>query len=468
MTFADLLAPAIACVLGFAGWRLSRGLGAAGNPAVLVPLYGTVGLGSLLFLFDLAGVAPSVPVILAATAVVLLLSLLRYPSAEPAATEWSGWLLLAVIATLVRAAELFGRGAIGWDFRYLWGLKAKAFALAGNSLASWSAWFPNVWHHPDYPPLWTDLLAFGIRLGGKPDHVASAWGSLLLVGLVAACWDNCRGLTRPFQLIAAVVGLAAPAVLQRGNSGNADLAIALLAAVALGSLNRVAQRLPLYSANLFTLSVAIVGLCLTKNEGAVLALGCVVGVALTAPRRSSVVAALSFAGPVICWRLFLALHGIPAEPRTLSSLAWLTAAKETAWWLQGHALTQSGLCLLAWLLALASIARRASRGVLVAIAVWWLGVAAAYATSLEGVLWQLSTSFERVIAAPLPGLVTLALAAAGRFAIDARRDPEHLPSEPSHSQCDPASRMIRGKQHIRSRTRVTIVSGLGAAGRLNV
>lgn len=439
-TFVDLLAPATACVLGFAGWRLSRRLGAAGNPAVLVPLYGTVGLGSLLFLFDLAGVAPSVPVILAATAVVLLLSLQRHPSAEPAATKWSGWLLLAVIATLGRAAVLFARGAIGWDFRYLWGLKAKTFALAGGSLASWSAWFPNVWHHPDYPPLWTDLLAFGIRLGGTPERVAGAWGALLFVGLVAACWDNCQGLARPLQLTAAAVGVAAPVVLLRGNLGNADLAIAFLAAVALGSLNRVAQRFQPQPATLFTLAVAIVGLCLTKNEGVALALGCVVGVALTAPKRSIVVAALSLAVPVICWQLFLALHGIPVEPRSLNPLAWLKAAKETAWWLQGHALTLSGLLLLAWLLALVGIARRVSSGVLVAVAVWWLAVAAAYATSLEGVLWQLSTSFDRVIAAPLPGVVTLALVASNRFTVDARRDPEHLPPDREMSARAPGAR----------------------------
>ncbi|OYW07024.1 MAG: hypothetical protein B7X11_00600 [Acidobacteria bacterium 37-65-4] len=438
----DLMAPATACALGFGGWRLSRRLGAAGNPAVLVPLYGTVGLGSLLFVFDLAGVAPSLPAIFAATAVVFVLSLQRHPLAEPAATKtkWSGWLLLAAIATLGRAAVLFARGAIGWDFRYLWGLKAKTFALAGSSVASWSAWFPNVWHHPDYPPLWTDLLAFGIRLGGTPDRVAGAWGALLFVGLVAACWDNCQGLTRPLQLTAAAVGVAAPIVLLRENLGNADLAIAFLAAVALGSLNRVAQRLQPQPATLLTLSVAIVGLCLTKNEGAALALGCVIGVAATAPRRSIVVTALSLAVPVICWHLFLTLHGIPVEPRSLNPFAWLKAAKETAWWLQGHALTLSGLLLFAWFLALVSIVRRVSSGVLVAVAVWWLAVATAYATSLEGVLWQLSTSFDRVIAAPLPGVVTLALAASSRFAIDARRDPEHLPPDREMSARAPGAR----------------------------
>ncbi len=419
----DSLAPAIACLLGYAGWRLSRPLGAAGSPVVLVPLYGTVALGSLLFLFDLAGAAPSVPAILVVTVAALLLSMSRSRAAGSPATRRSGWALVAALAAVGRAAALFSRGAIGWDFRYLWGLKAKTFALTGATLASWAAWWPNAWHHPDYPPLWTDLLAFGIRLGGAPDRVASAWGALLFLGLVAACWENCRGLSRPIQLTAAAVGVAAPVVLQRGNSGNADLAIAFLAAVAIGSLHRATRRLQPERAALLTLSTAIVGLCLTKNEGAALALGCVVGVAVTASRRSLVIVATALAVPLICWHLFLALHGIPVEARSMSPLAWLAAAKQIAWWLKGHAVTVGGLCMLAWLLALASLARRTNIGVFVALAVWCLAVGAAYATTLEGVVWQLGTSFDRVIAAPLPGVVTLALAAAGRFAIAARRDP---------------------------------------------
>ncbi|MDD5564281.1 MAG: hypothetical protein PHQ91_11255 [Thermoanaerobaculaceae bacterium] len=424
----DLLAPAIACLLGLAAWRLSRLLGATGNPFVLVPLYGTVALGSLLFLFDLTGLAPSVPAILVVTAAALLLTMRRSRGAEPTATATSVWALVAAVAAAGRAAALFGRGAIGWDFRYLWGLKAKTFALTGATLASWSAWPPNAWHHLDYPPLWTDILAFGIRLGGAPDRVASAWGALLFLALVAACWENCRGLSRPIQLTAAAVAVAAPVVLQRWNSGNADLAIAFLAAVAVGSLHRATRRSQPDRAALLTLSVAIVGLCLTKNEGAALAMGCVVGVAVTASRRSLAIAAATFAVPLICWHLFLAQHGIPVEPRNMSPSAWMAAAKQTAWWLQGHVLSVSSLCMLAWLLALAALARRASIGAFVALAVWCLAVGAAYATTVEGVVWQLGTSFDRVIAAPLPGVVALALAASSRTASNVHRDPVRPPT----------------------------------------
>jgi hypothetical protein len=80
-------------------------------------------------------------------------------------------------------------------------------------------------------------------------------------------------------------------------------------------------------------------------------------------------------------------------------------------WLRVHSLSPIALLLLAWLLAGTALARRASLPSAVALTVWWCGVIAAYLSSLNPTLWHLSTSFDRVIAAPLPAAISVALGA---------------------------------------------------------
>jgi hypothetical protein len=303
------------------------------------------------------------------------------------------------------------RPNVGWDFRYLWGLKAKVFALAGRNDPSWVIWPPNAWHHSDYPPLWPDLLAFGSQHGSPITTVAAIWQAVLLLGLAAACWDILRDEPPLIRVAGAAIGTFAPAILDPGYWGNAELLVAFLSAVAFGSLNRLRAGSSPDAAAALTLAVAVVGLCLTKNEGMVLAFGLAVAALLLASRLARVVAPIAFVVGVLSWQFFMSIHGLGHEPRTVRAGAMVVAGHQMAGWIWRHAWSPVGVILLTWALALLALLTRRTASSALAVVVWWAGVIAAYLTVADGTVWRLATSFNRVVAAPLPGIVAVALAA---------------------------------------------------------
>ena len=405
----DLLGLLCAITVGWGIWRWHRRFLERSNPMVVIALWSVVGSALWMLLLALVGVGWPTWLIVLPSLVALPFGLaVRRAEVSPDCRPLV-WALGAAILAGAHAALLALQPASGWDFRYLWGLKAKVFALAATHDTSWLSWPPNGWLHPEYPPLWPDLIAMGVRLGGSAEGVAALWQAFLVLALAAACWDNLRQAPNWVRFTGAAVGALAPAVFSPGFSGYADPVVAFLAAVALGSLVRLRRGgcTPVRP----TLAAAIAGLCLSKNEGMVLAFGVTLAVVWVGDRRDRILAAIAFAAPVGSWQLFVVLNSIRREPRSLDPHAWLVAAHETLFWLWVHLPSSVGLLLLAWLLAGVALARRMTLPVVVALGVWWCGLVAAYLTSLQGTEWHLPASFARVIATPLPAVLSVALAA---------------------------------------------------------
>jgi hypothetical protein len=407
---ADLLGVLCAVTFGWGAWRWFRRFGEASNPIVVIGLSAVVGPGLWMLLLALLGVGWPVWLLVLPSASALIVGLaVPGPRLERGRTPWR-WVIPAAAVAAAHAAFLAARPASGWDFRYIWGLKAKVFALAATNDAAWLTWPPNGWHHPAYPPLWPDLIAFGIRLGGTAQGVAAIWDSFFVIALAAACWDNLRDARPHLRLVGAAVGACAPLVFSPEYSGYAEPAVAFLAAVALGALVRLTRGQRRDPPALVSLAAATAGLCLVKNEGMVLALGVALAALWFGTRRGKIIAAFAFVIPTASWQLFLAAAGIAREPRSFDPHAWLASAGDAVNWILGEALSPIPLLLLAWLLAAVALARRKGAPALVALGIWGLGVAAAYLTSMQGTAWQLSTSLDRVLAVPLPAAISLALA----------------------------------------------------------
>jgi hypothetical protein len=411
---ADPLGVLCAAVFGWGVWRWYRRFGETPNPIVVIGLWSIVGPALWMFFLSLVGVGWQIWLLLLPAGLALILGLAAPATLFPRKRTSVVWVSAAAALAGGHALFLALRPASGWDFRYIWGLKAKVFAAAATHDAAWLAWPPNGWQHPGYPPLWPDLLAMGIRFGGSVEGVAAVWSAFLVIFLAAACWDNLREAPPSLRLAGTTVGGFAPLILAPIYSGYAELVVASLAAVALGSLVRVSHVQQHDPASLLSLSVAIAGLSLAKNEGMVLAFGVTLAALWFGSRKAKIVAAAALAIPVASWHLFVTLSEVPREPLSMSALHWLAAGSQMLGWLRTQLVSPTSLLLSAWVLAGLALARRRTISAAVALAIWWGGVIAAYVTSLDPTLWHLSMSFDRVIAAPLPAAISLALATAGK------------------------------------------------------
>jgi hypothetical protein len=410
----DLLGLLCAACVGWGTWRWYRRFPERPNPVVVIALWSVVGPALWMLFLALVGVGWPVSLLVVPSVVALILGVTAQGPHVPHIRTRFAWVLPAAVLAGGHAVLLALRAPSGWDFRYLWALKAKVFALAATHDTGWLSWSPNVTQHPAYPPLWSDLLAMGIRLGGSVEGVAAAWDAFLVIALAAACWDNLRDAPPALRLTGSAVGACAPLLLSSAYSGYADLVVAFLAAVALGSLVRLNRLGGHDPAALLSLSGAVAGLCLVKNEGMVLAIGVTLAALWFGNRRAKIVAVAAFALAVVPWQLFVTLTRIPREPRSFDLHAWVGAGHQMLVWLRVHSLSPIALLLLAWLLAGTALAKRASFPAAVALTVWWCGVTAAYLSSLDPTLWHMSTSFDRVIAAPLPAALSVALGACAR------------------------------------------------------
>ncbi len=186
-----------------------------------------------LAVLQLAGVRWSVGTLaVPVVAAVILLLAMPPPVRRPAGDGrlWAGLAAAAVApAVLLAAAAPVG----GWDFRYIWGLKARAFALAGAHDASWLAWPGHVFAHPDYPPMWPDLLAAAVLAGGEATRAAALWHAVVVAALAAACWWAAGAAPPRVRALAAVAGAWAPVLLLPAYAGYAEPLLALAAVVAL-------------------------------------------------------------------------------------------------------------------------------------------------------------------------------------------------------------------------------------------
>lgn len=399
-------AVAAALLLGWGIWRRASPLDPGTGAVTGAVLFGALGTGAWLAVLDLLGAPWSMPLLLMPAAVSAVAgATARQPLRRVAADE-RPWLAGALLAVLPRAVVTALNPAFGWDFRYFLGLKARVFAVASGHDGAWLAWPGHAFANPDYPPLWSDLLAAGVRLDAPVDAVAAAWQSVLVVALAAACWEAAEGAPPRVRALAAAAGGWCPVLFWPRYSGYSEPLLAFFAAVAFG---RLCQHRGDSLDGAWTLAAATAALALTKNEGVALAAGVVLGVAWSRGLRRVLLPALALAIALGAWKGFLLAARIETGwafaglGRLADHLVELPRA------VAGAFKPKYAVVAIAWILALPGLRGRRCRGAQLALGVWAVAVFVAYAATPFDLTWHLFTSLDRVLAAPLPAAIALAL-----------------------------------------------------------
>jgi len=419
---SEALAVAAVLLVGAAGWRAAAPRGEL--PALpTAVVWGGLAVTAWLAVLQFAGVRWSVgvlavPVVAAAILLLVTPTPVRGPAGE--GRLWAGVAAAAVApAVLLAAASPVG----GWDFRYIWGLKARAFALAGAHDASWLAWPGPRFAHPDYPPMWPDLLAAAAIAGGEATRAAALWHAVAVAALAAACWWAAGAAPAPLRTLAAVAGAWVPVMLLPAYAGYAEPLLALAAVVALATLRDRDGPAP---PSPWVLAAGIAALSLVKNEGTALAAGVALAGAWTARGRARAVIAAGLL-PAVAWHVLRLANGIPGEPFVLSPafLAGRLGELPTAF---ARTLRVDVVVLLvAWGLVLVALGGREQRGVRVALAVWGIAALVTYVGAAPDLAWRLEGSLDRVLVAPLPATIALALGSSLRPRAAARPGPGSAP-----------------------------------------
>lgn len=178
--------PVALSVLG--GWgigRWHRRLPGAPGAVSGTVLWGIALMGTSLVVLDAAGIRWTQTLLALPASIAAAAGFFAQPTVEPSSRRERTWGAVAAAAVAARALVVAVVPSFGWDFRYSWGLKAKVFALAGRHDFAWLTRPPDWLAHPDYPPLWSDLIATGVIFGGDPGTTAAAWQALFVVGIAA-------------------------------------------------------------------------------------------------------------------------------------------------------------------------------------------------------------------------------------------------------------------------------------------
>lgn len=419
-----------------AGWGWSCLLAARSHGAsriVSAVVLAIVATGGWLTLLDLLGVHWTPPVMAAGLLPGLFLAIwpwlwrLRNPDGgsgrgEPLQPP-SPWAIVAMLGVGARAAAVAAVPAFGWDFRYIWGLKARVFAMAGAHDLRWLAEPVHVFTHPDYPPLWPDLLAAGCVTGTPAGQVAAWWGALLAAGLGAACWRLARPAGRPIAALAALAGTWFPTLLAPdiSHSGSAEPLAAFLFAAALTA----AALLRRTTGSTVVLATALGALAVTKREGSVLALLLLPGLLPHVEKRRRPLVVAATVVPLFLWQLAVTVSGIPRLALNIDAarmLSRFTALPATACSILTPVLLLEIILVGVILTAPHFSGARPLKLVLI---LWLAAVGLAYLTSLRGLHWQMETSLARVLAIPLPGALALALGGGLFPTVDSRLPGQH-------------------------------------------
>lgn len=417
------LAPAAALL---AGWLLIGGSRHGGHAGRLVAaaVAGVAGVGVWLVLLDMLGagwspasLAAGGGLILAAGAVAAVNRLKRRGhgadrgAPAPGAAFWAAGAgaLVAAHAVVLAAVPSFG-----WDFRYIWGLKARVFAAAGGHAFDWLAWRPFEFARADYPPLWSDLVAAGVVLGGSAAAAAAAWTAVWALGVAAACWAATGGAPPPVRAAAAAMGAWMPVVFGQtiGTSGSAEPMTAFLTAVVVLGVVRAAEGRDVVPWPVVPLAAAM--LALTKNEGMVLALAVSAAGVWLLPRRRSWPLLAAAAAAAVSWNVAVVVHAVPRLP-----LRWdpgLLVSR--VWQLPGALLAAADwiplLLVMALVAGLAGLRGRPAAALRLAFALWGFALLLAYVAGGFDIHWYVRNSLVRVVATPVPIVLSLALADAWR------------------------------------------------------
>ncbi len=412
-----VVVPLLALISGW-GWirLLHTGKDAASRISGATVL-AVVVTGGWLSLLDLVGIPWTLSAVAVGWLPGLLLALLpglqafgqpwRAPHAQESPGGLSPWAAMAAVGVGARAVAVGAVPAFGWDFRYIWGLKARVFAMAGAHDLGWLAQSSHSFAHPDYPPLWPDLMAAGITAGAPAGKVAAGWGAVLALGLGAACWRLARPAGRPLAALAALTGAWFPTLLAPhiSYSGSAEPLAAFLFAAALTATawsGRNTGSWPL-------LAAALAALAVTKNEGSVLALLLVVCVLHRVGKRQRPWVVAAAVAPLALWQLTVTAAGIPRLGADLDPARMISRAAA----MPGTILSITTPVLLLEILGVALVLTAprfgGSRPLKLMLTLWLAAVGLAYLSSPHDLHWHLETSLQRILVIPLPALLALVL-----------------------------------------------------------
>lgn len=443
----------VAAVVALGAALVRRLVGAAGGLVETLAWAPALGLGALSLGYFALRYAGGAGLLVAAGALVLLVSLRREegsgaPLAPPPTLR--DRLLFALglavlIVVFVILTQHYPRGS--WDATAIWNVRARFLARADGDLAALFHATPR--GHPDYPLFVPASVAALFRLGDtESELVPAAVGLAIALGLACAVPAAVRRLGDPRLAVpAALLVLGAPVLLTYAPAQMADVAVAyLLVLAATGLASRLdpdrERRLPALPAGL-----ALGLLAWTKNEGIVLA--GILGVALvlvsarSAPARRALRAdaprlALGIALPaaaLVCFKLSWAPGNDLARglgPTLGASLAdpgrWLGSAR--GWASELVTTARWGVVWLFFLAVLALAARRRTAWVppRVRLLSLWLGLTAVawymvYVLTPRDQGWHIAFSLERLLLQLFPtALVWLACVVSehGRGAGEAR------------------------------------------------
>ncbi len=267
------LVPAFGYVL--ARWLPLPELGLAGEASVWAGL-GAVALTALMALESWAGLPWSLSTVSAPFVLLWLLSRPWRLSARSGSSRASGrevaWpLRFAALGLLFTAYVAGSARATSSDLLLFWGAKGEQFGRAAGLDTTAFAMPLRHLMHPDYPPLYTSLLAWGTLAAGR-----LPWGAVLLllplfILLAAMAF---RGFAAPVlpprraaDLTAVLVALLGFTLCDSLCAGNAEPPLLFLEVLALAALTFGRDR----PGSAVVASVALAGACLTKVEGAAFA-----------------------------------------------------------------------------------------------------------------------------------------------------------------------------------------------------
>jgi hypothetical protein len=371
----------------------------------LAPMLGIAATAAWMGILQVIHVAWS-PVTLLLLPAATLVAFLMGPRRMPQPTKLDRWSLAALGVAVAHMTVLAAVPSFGWDFRYDWGLKAQVFAAAGRHDGTWLASPAHAFVHPAYPPLWSDLLAHSVLLGGTASGVAAVWQAVLAGGLAAACWSLAKPAPRWVRALASACGAWPMVLFWPRYSGFAEPLVAYLLAAALLATKHTRPKVMVLVA-----AMAVACLALSKQEGMALGLGVVLAVWIARPRRGAALIAAAWVAAVAGWQVFLAFHGIRFAEYDLHLSRILTHVLAFGPSLLAASKPKYILVLGVWAVTALGLRRGGTAGLRPVLALWAVAVVGAYLTTTADLTWHLFTSLDRVLAVPLPASLALVIGA---------------------------------------------------------